>query len=273
MAAHLLDGQTLAHGLNDSPAGTLAWVLKRWKTWSDRNADFEAGWPAEDILTFATIYWATESIGSSIRAYKNAGLYPARPVNDIQPYVQAPASFTFLVGDPSPGADTPEERVALFRAGGARFYGDIRDVNAHEKGGHFGPYENPDAWIHDLRAGLPQAALTAQRGRRRTKIEPLPGVLRVRPSRRGSASVAPSPRIVAPRRHHRVPGDHRVRPAPRHGSPRPRRSRRPDRKRMDVTRHLPFPWCFNYLPPSNCPVHLGSFAGRRKATHGHAHGS
>ena len=61
VAAHLLDGQTLTHGLNDSPAGMLAWVLKRWKTWSDRNADFTAEWPVDDILTFATIYWVNQS--------------------------------------------------------------------------------------------------------------------------------------------------------------------------------------------------------------------
>jgi hypothetical protein len=35
-AVHMLDGQTLTHGLNDSPIGLLAWILKRWKTWSDR---------------------------------------------------------------------------------------------------------------------------------------------------------------------------------------------------------------------------------------------
>jgi hypothetical protein len=51
----MLDGQTLTHGLNDSPAGMLAWVLKRWMTWSDRNADFDANWPTDDILTFATL--------------------------------------------------------------------------------------------------------------------------------------------------------------------------------------------------------------------------
>lgn len=151
VAAHLLDGQTLTHGLNDSPVALLAWILKRYRTWSDRNADFDANWPADDILTFATIYWVGESIGSSIRAYKNASLYPPKPVHDLRPYVQAPAGFTFLLGDSSPGAGTPDERVKIFDDGGARFYADIRDVNVHEKGGHFGPYENPEAWIGDLR--------------------------------------------------------------------------------------------------------------------------
>jgi hypothetical protein len=28
----------------------------------------------------------------------------------------------------------------------------VRNVTVHHKGGHFGPWENPDAWIHDLRA-------------------------------------------------------------------------------------------------------------------------
>ena len=152
VAVHLLDGQTVTHALTDSPAGMLAWILKRWRTWSDRNADFSAEWPVDDVLTFATIYWVNDAIGSSIRAYKNANLYPPEPVNDLQPYVQTPAGFTFLLGDSSPGAETPQQRIDLFRAGGARFYADIRDVNVHEKGGHFGPYENPEAWIHDLRA-------------------------------------------------------------------------------------------------------------------------
>ncbi|GAB3957007.1 hypothetical protein GCM10027614_71150 [Micromonospora vulcania] len=153
VAAHLLDGQTITHGLNDSPIGMLAWILRRWKKWSDRNGDFVANWPVDDILTFATIYWVTQSIGSSIRAYKNASLYPPTPVND-KTYVQAPASFTMQLGDAFPGVDTAEERIDIFKAGGGRFYADVRDFYVHKEGGHFGPYENPDFWIHDLRASF-----------------------------------------------------------------------------------------------------------------------
>ncbi|WP_327292786.1 epoxide hydrolase family protein [Streptomyces sp. NBC_01198] len=151
VAAHLLDGQTLTHGLNDSPAGMLAWILRRWKKWSDRDGDFEATWPVDDILTFATIYWVTESIGTSIRAYKNASLYPPQPANKREPYVQAPASFTMQLGDAFPGVDSAEERIAIFKAGGGRFYGDVRDFYVHKEGGHFGPYENPEFWVDDLR--------------------------------------------------------------------------------------------------------------------------
>ncbi|PSM42952.1 epoxide hydrolase [Streptomyces dioscori] len=154
VAVHQLDAQTLTHGLTDSPAGMLAWVLKRWKAWSDPNLDFKTVWPIDDILTFATIYWINDAIGSSIRAYKNAHLYPPEPVNDVTPYTQAPASFTLLLGEPAPGAPTAEERKEIFKAGATPFYADIRDVNVHKDGGHFGPWENPEAWIHDLRAAF-----------------------------------------------------------------------------------------------------------------------
>ncbi|RYE43537.1 MAG: epoxide hydrolase [Hyphomicrobiales bacterium] len=153
VVAHMLDSQTLTHGLNDSPVGMLAWILKRWKRWSDQNGLFEDAYPVDHILTNATIYWVNEAIGSSIRAYKNANLYPWTPSHDRQPPIEAPTGFTFLLGDAAPiGGHTPEERVAAFKAGGGLFYADVRDVNVHEKGGHFGPWENPDAWIDDLRS-------------------------------------------------------------------------------------------------------------------------
>jgi len=34
LAVYMLDGATLAHGLSDSPAGLLAWLLERWNAWS-----------------------------------------------------------------------------------------------------------------------------------------------------------------------------------------------------------------------------------------------
>ena len=150
--AHMLDGQTITHGLNDSPAGMLAWLLQRWKKWSDKNGDFAAAFPRDHILTNATIYWANAAIGQSIRSYRNAVRYPWKPSHDRTPAIEAPAGFTFLAGDHyPPGADV-SNRAEIFENGPSRHWYNPVYVKAHQKGGHFVPWENPDAFIDDVRA-------------------------------------------------------------------------------------------------------------------------
>ncbi len=39
VAVHVLDSQTQAYGLNDSPVGMLAWLLERWRAWGDHDGD------------------------------------------------------------------------------------------------------------------------------------------------------------------------------------------------------------------------------------------
>ena len=55
VAVHMLDASTLTHGLNDSPIGMLAWLLQRWKKWSDKNGDVDAVFSRDFILTQATV--------------------------------------------------------------------------------------------------------------------------------------------------------------------------------------------------------------------------
>ncbi|WP_329310038.1 epoxide hydrolase family protein [Streptomyces sp. NBC_01262] len=153
VTAHMLDASTLTHGLNDSPIGMLAWLLQRWKKWSDKNGDFEKAFPRDFVLTQATTFWVTESIGTSIRMYRNAVRYPWVPSHDRQPTVEPPAGFTFLLGDAyPPGVRTIEERIAAFESGPTRGAFNPINVNAHEKGGHFVHYENTEAFVTDLRA-------------------------------------------------------------------------------------------------------------------------
>ncbi|MEV4601753.1 hypothetical protein AB0K15_30660 [Amycolatopsis sp. NPDC049253] len=113
---------------------------------------FEDVFPADHILTNATIYWVTQSIGSSIRAYQNVHLYPEPEADWTTPGVIVPTSFTFHLGDhASPGIDTAEQYEAAIRHGTTEIYADLREANVHRRGGHFGPWDNPGAWTHDLR--------------------------------------------------------------------------------------------------------------------------
>ncbi len=110
----MLDGATLAHGLSDSPAGLLAWLLERWNAWSDNGGDVESVFTRDDMLTHATIYWVNNSIATSMRYYANANRYPWAPAHDRTPVVQAPVGLTFVTYENPPGIHTAEERVRAF---------------------------------------------------------------------------------------------------------------------------------------------------------------
>ena len=61
--------QTLAFALNDSPAGLCAWILEKRRTWSDCSGDVERRFSKDDLLTTMSIYWFTQSYGTSARYY------------------------------------------------------------------------------------------------------------------------------------------------------------------------------------------------------------
>jgi microsomal epoxide hydrolase len=149
LAAHVLDPQTLSYGLADSPAGMLAWILQRWDKWSD--GDLETVFGKDELLTHATIYWATRSIGSSIRTYANNNRYPWQPTHDRWPVVEAPTGITFVGYENPPGVTTSEQRVQHFLASDRAAWYNHVNITAHDHGGHFIPWEVPDAWVADLR--------------------------------------------------------------------------------------------------------------------------
>lgn len=147
---HVLDSSTLAYGLSDSPVGMLAWILERWTNWSDNDGDVENVWTKDELLTNATIYWVTNSIGTSMRAYANAHRYPWTPSHDLRPAVQTPTGIT-LVGYENPPGVTTENRVADFLKSPREPWFNHVNVTAHPRGGHFIPWELPDEWVDDLR--------------------------------------------------------------------------------------------------------------------------
>ena len=61
--------QSLAHALNDSPAGLAGWIVEKFRSWSDCDGDIESRFTRDELLTQIMIYWATESIGSSFLPY------------------------------------------------------------------------------------------------------------------------------------------------------------------------------------------------------------
>lgn len=151
LAAHTIHPTTLACGLMDSPAGMLAWILERWASWSDNHGDLESVFSKDDLLTHATIFWAGAAIETSIRTYANNNRYPWTPAHDRRPVVEAPTGITFVGYENPPGVSTTDDRVRQFLGSDRAAWYNLVNVTAHDHGGHFIPWEVPDAWVDDLR--------------------------------------------------------------------------------------------------------------------------
>jgi Epoxide hydrolase N terminus len=141
LAVHGLDPQTLAQALHDSPAGLCAWILERRRAWSDCKGDVESAFSRDELLTTMTLYWATGSIGSSLRLYWEAMRTPPHRVHDRVPPVEAPTGVSLFLADGPPGYRWPDLDE--------RFNVTLR--REHARGGHFAAAEQPETVITDLR--------------------------------------------------------------------------------------------------------------------------
>ena len=64
--------QTLGVALNDSPAGLLAWIVEKFRAWSDCDGDPENAFTRDQLLTNVMLYWVTRTITSSARLYRES---------------------------------------------------------------------------------------------------------------------------------------------------------------------------------------------------------
>ncbi|MDJ1506114.1 epoxide hydrolase [Xanthocytophaga agilis] len=150
-AVHILDPQTIAYGLQDSPVGLLAWLLERWRSWAQtENGNIETAFSKEHMITNAMLYYMTGTVVSSMRFYADSAHYPWQPSHTHRPLIQAPTGITFLGGE-NPSGVTTQQRVEAFKKGPKAALYNLHYINPHERGGHFGYYENPAAVIEDIR--------------------------------------------------------------------------------------------------------------------------
>jgi pimeloyl-ACP methyl ester carboxylesterase len=132
--------QTLAYGLTDSPAGLAAWIIEKFRTWSDCGGDLESVYSIDELLANISLYWFTGAIGSSFWPYY-ARLHGPWPI---------PAGKTVTV--PTGYAQFPREILRPPRSMADKVYTDIRRWSAMEKGGHFAALEQPQALVSEIQA-------------------------------------------------------------------------------------------------------------------------
>jgi pimeloyl-ACP methyl ester carboxylesterase len=136
--------QTLALGLADSPVGLAAWIVEKWRAWSDCDGEVERRFTKDQLLTTVVLYWVTGTIGSSFRFHRAWALGTASLPEALDEALagrpEVPAGVVRPLGR--------EKRIqvpaaaALFdyrcpREWAERAYSDLRRFTDMPRGGHF----------------------------------------------------------------------------------------------------------------------------------------
>lgn len=126
--------QTLAYALQDSPVGLAAWMVEKFRAWSD------GGLSRDQMLEAVTLYWATGAVGSSFWPYR-AIRQDRLPFGVEQP-VAVPVGY----------ASFPREMLRPPRSVAELTFTDIRRWTAFKQGGHFPAMERPAELADEIRA-------------------------------------------------------------------------------------------------------------------------
>ncbi len=127
--------QTIAYGLTDSPVAQLAWILEKFKEWTNDTAKLpEDAVKLDDILTNVSVYWFTKSGASAAHL-----LYNAAHAQGGWGVPSVPMGFAVFNTSPLMRlAKDPEHRIAHW--------------SEFREGGHFPAMEAPAQLVGDIRA-------------------------------------------------------------------------------------------------------------------------
>jgi pimeloyl-ACP methyl ester carboxylesterase len=129
--------QTLAYGLTDSPVGQLAWIVEKFKEWTDSMDRPEDAVDRDQLLTNVMLYWLTGTAGSSARIY----------------YERVHADYWGNPPEPSTAptalAVFPQDNFIPLRHIADRT-NDIVQWTEYDRGGHFAAMEQPALLVNDI---------------------------------------------------------------------------------------------------------------------------
>ena len=128
--------QTIGAALNDSPAGLLAWIVEKFRAWSDCGGDPEHCFTRDQLLTNVMLYWVTQTSASSARLYWEVKHSSA----GAPPFVEVPTGV----------ARYPKEVLRWPRSWVERQFNVVHWTDM-ERGGHFPAMEQPELFVDDLR--------------------------------------------------------------------------------------------------------------------------
>jgi len=137
--------QTLAYSLTDSPTGQLAWLVEKFRAWTDSEDYPEEVIDRDHMLTNVMIYWLTGTANSSARLYYETLFAPGEP-GSAMPWARSEEPCTVPTGF----AVFPRDTFLPLRRLAERTNNIVRWTE-FEHGGHFSAMEQPGCLVEDLR--------------------------------------------------------------------------------------------------------------------------
>ena len=135
--------QTLAYGLNDSPVGQLAWIVEKFREWTDSENVPEDAIDRDTILTIVSIYWFTQTAGSAAQFYyEGAPAVRAAVSGQLPPPIPVPVGVAVF----------PKDIFLPLRRLADRDLPIIKQWTEFDRGGHFAALEQPELLTEDVRS-------------------------------------------------------------------------------------------------------------------------
>ena len=134
--------QTLAYALSDSPVGQLAWIVEKFREWTDSVKCPEDAVDRDRMLTNVMLYWLTASAGSSAQYYYEGAAEVARIASGRPPGVPVPVGVAVF----------PHDIFVPVRRFAERDVPTIERWTEFDRGGHFAALEEPGLLVDDVRA-------------------------------------------------------------------------------------------------------------------------
>ena len=184
------------------PVGLAAWIVEKWRAWSDCDGQVERRFTKDQLLTTVMLYWVTGTIGSSFRFHRDWALGAASPPEALAEALADRDAVPLGWWRRCAGASASRSRLQWrcstipAREWAERVYGDLRRFTDMARGGHFTAMEEPELLAQDLRGFFRTPALT----RHRLVTWTLPDLLRQRShdQDRGLLTLSCATRLLLP---------------------------------------------------------------------------
>ena len=130
--------QTVGYGLVDSPVGLAGWIFEKMWAWTDNSGSPFDALSRDQILDNIMLYWLPANGASSARLYwESFGSFAPQEI-------ELPVAVSAF----------PKEILPTPRKWAERNYRNLVHWGDMEKGGHFAAWEQPEAFVAELRAAF-----------------------------------------------------------------------------------------------------------------------